>query len=134
MKTSNKLAIGAAIAAGAFAWWATATKGDQTWLQEIHREVGMGAQCEKTENVDGHTWLACRYAPGEDQGSVWLLHEDDQGEIWLARNGPAIKVVERWQALPESERSSPIRIRRSTLDDNMEHGYIELGVPWDRLD
>ncbi|MCW6036836.1 hypothetical protein K4A83_11260 [Spirulina subsalsa FACHB-351] len=128
MKTSNKLAIGFAVACGAFAYWAIATKGDQAWLQEIHRDVGMGVQCEKTGAVDGHTWMACRYAPGEDQGSVWLLHNDDQGEIWLARNGPAIRVVERWQALPDGERSSPLRIRRSEPGEDLPGA-----VPWERL-
>jgi hypothetical protein len=116
-----------------FAWWAMQTQGDQTWLEELHRDVGYGVLCEKTKNLNGHTWMACRFDPERDHGSVWLLHEDPDGEIWLARNGPASQTVDRFEQLPPDKQTKSIRIRRSTLEDNMEHGYIHLGVPWDQL-
>lgn len=133
MKKSTSI-IGGILFVGA--WLIIDTSGDQTWMQELHRDVGRSVTCEKTKNLYDRTWMACRYPGREDEnaGTVWVMHEDSEGEVWIARNGPAIQVIDRFNQLAPEDQSKQIRIYRTTLEENIELGLNSIpSVPWEEL-
>lgn len=109
---------------------------DEYRMENLHANADIrSVNCKKTENLANHEWLACRWGDNGDWGSIWVLHEDEKGPIWLARNAKAIQVAEHYSELSErSKNNMNIRVRRTTLEDSMDHGFINLpSTPWDEL-
>lgn len=137
MKPFTKFSI--VVMSGALAWglYQQNFRAEENGMQRLHQAVEIHRMdCTRTEGLADHTWLACRYPDTEDQerGSVWVLHEDAQGEVWISRNGPAMRVVDRYQKLSDAERKNLPRVHTATLEENMEHGFIHLpGAPWEEL-
>ena len=135
MKSFTKLSI--VVMSGALAWglYQQNFRAHENDMESLHRKVEIHRMdCTKTEGLADHTWLACRYPDSDDRGSVWVLHEDDQGEVWVSRNGPAMRVVDRYQKLSDDDRMGAPRVHTASAEENMEHGFVHLpSAPWDQL-
>lgn len=133
MKKSTKLYLLAAIPVIGWAAWSDFTHHDERELELVIKDAGKEATCVRTEQLNGHDWMTCRWGQGDaDYGPVWLKvgTAEDGKPIWTPANGKASQVLDRYLMAATQERQMKLAhvIRRNPGSD------LPRVVPWERLD
>lgn len=129
MKKSNIFVLGGGLVIGAWAYYVTATTGEQVWMKELHYRAGYSSEieCTLTEGVEGVNWMVCG-GGGSGQGAAWAqVGEDEKGPVWAPGNYVAREALASIQQLPQEDRVGLATVRAATPADT-----IPL-APWDKL-
>ena len=130
MKTTTKIILGVGAIAAVFAYMHDRGRADARQLELVIQETGRAATCTRTDDVQGHDWVACRWSD-RDQGPVWIRAGERDGQpVWTTANGKAISTLESYQlATPAKRQAKLAQVRPRNPGEDLP-GF----VPWDRLD
>lgn len=131
MKPFNKFALVALAVAACWGAYQEIFHEEEGDMEALLRKVDRAATCTKTDNLNGHTWLACRWGDGErDQGPVWIqVGEQDGRPLWTQANGKASQIAQRVES-----RLSPDDLKFMPRIRPREPGEDLPGiVPWDQF-
>ena len=129
MKTSNKIILIGGAAFGIWAYYITATTGEQVWMEELLYRAGYSSEmdCVITEDVKGFDWMVCRDESG-GQGAVWAQAGDsEKGPVWAPSNSVARNALAAIQQLPEDSRLGLSNVRPA------QRGEVIPMAPWEQL-
>lgn len=130
MKTTTKIILGVTAVAAVIAYQFDQGRKEERQLELVIQETGRAATCTRTDGVQGHDWVACRWSDS-DQGPVWIrAGERDGRPVWTTANGRAISTLESYQLAASPDRQTKlaqVRARKPGED-------LPGSVPWDRLD
>lgn len=132
MKTTTKIILGVGSIAAVVAYMHDRGRADARQLELVIQETGKAATCTRTNDVQDHDWVACRWGDGAaDYGPVWILAgERDDQPVWTTANGKAISTLRAYQLAAPAERQAELAQVRPREPGEDLPGF----VPWDRLD
>jgi len=129
MKTSTKIILGVTAIAAVIAYTHDQGRKEARGLELVIQETGRAATCTRTNDLQGHDWVACRWSDA-NQGPVWVrVGERDGRPVWTTANGKAISTLRSYQLVATPDRKAKLaQVRARQPSDD-----LPTSAPWNQL-